>query len=494
MKELAKFIQIFILTFSSLLHAQGDTTFFRSFNLHAREIGVSSVVESNSYYYVFFDAKFHPGGSLGMQPHVGIYDKEGFLLDYYSLFPFSVVWSQIYTQGLFRDRYILALDMSEHTNPNNGPNGLILLDMHSRSIVWRNNFRGWLIATNDSVVTAVQNYFNRSDTMKLGFINLNNGSIIKSISIDSLIHSLGLDPSSYRISQQYTFGDTLVLRFNNVNSFYTKLLLSFKDHEFFSYKVITDSAVSRFYNSDKNFEVSLQQIIIDSTEFSTGYFNYCRNFILAIHNKINNNVNKINLSDVLSQKCLTINNFIFNSDSTFTILYTYSKRMDFFPTHYCLANINLNGEIEWCMDYGLPFGRNYISNLRKSIDGGYFFIHSLGQLQALCKTDKKGKIYDSDFGVTYTRSNCENVKVLEKPDIPTDFILFPNPSNSHITILSKNKLILKVFSVEGKYLGTYNLTEFESQIDISYLKSGMYFFVLFDEFNEYIKTEKIIKL
>ncbi|MCX8149685.1 T9SS type A sorting domain-containing protein, partial [Thermaurantimonas aggregans] len=481
-------MRIFFILVTYLLklysNAQSDTTFFRSFNLHAREISINHVVESSSYFYVFFKAKYYPGGSTGPQPQIGIYDKEGFLLDYYDLFPFSVIWSSIYPQYIYSDRYILVLDFSDYSNPNNVSNGLMLLDMKTRSIVWRNGFKGWLLSTNDTIASALENMYNYDEILKLGFVNINNGTIVKYFSIDSIIDSFGLEASHFRYAQHYSFGDTLILKLNSKNILSKKLLISFVGMNFYSFQEITDSAISRFYSADKNFEVSIMMDIIDSIHFMAGYYNYCRNFTLWINDKINHTLREFKLDEKLQQKCFTINNLIFNSDSTFTILYTYSNRSDYSPTNYCLANINMNGDVEWCMDYGLPFGRNYISNLRKSKDGGYFFIHSLGQLQALCKTDKRGKIYDSDFGVTYTFSNCENVKVLEKPDIQSNIFVFPNPSNSKVTILSKNKLMLKVFSVEGKYLGTYNLTEFESQIDLSYLKSGMYFFVFFDELNE----------
>lgn len=75
-----------------------------------------------------------------------------------------------------------------------------------------------------------------------------------------------------------------------------------------------------------------------------------------------------------------------------------------------------------------------------------------------------------------------------------DFFVYPNPINSMISISSVNKYIkeITIYSIEGKFIRQYSINQNQSELDLSYLKSGMYQLQILSGDNE-IYRKKIIK-
>jgi PQQ-dependent dehydrogenase (s-GDH family) len=76
--------------------------------------------------------------------------------------------------------------------------------------------------------------------------------------------------------------------------------------------------------------------------------------------------------------------------------------------------------------------------------------------------------------------------------------IYPNPAtetmNVSITVNAQKPYIITLFSATGTLIRTIKTTKSESTLDISSLKTGMYFVQVSNAFGQVLKTDKIIKL
>jgi hypothetical protein len=76
-------------------------------------------------------------------------------------------------------------------------------------------------------------------------------------------------------------------------------------------------------------------------------------------------------------------------------------------------------------------------------------------------------------------------------------MIYPNPSNSKITVKLSDKnysiVDVEIFNIEGKmiYMSQYNQNEFD--INISNFPNSLYVMNIKDKYGNLIQTEKIIK-
>jgi hypothetical protein len=73
----------------------------------------------------------------------------------------------------------------------------------------------------------------------------------------------------------------------------------------------------------------------------------------------------------------------------------------------------------------------------------------------------------------------------------SDFLVFPNPCNDYITIISPEKTTVEILNLEGQIINTINSNKKETIIDLGYLSCGVYVVRL--KTDKETMTKKIIK-
>lgn len=102
-----------------------------------------------------------------------------------------------------------------------------------------------------------------------------------------------------------------------------------------------------------------------------------------------------------------------------------------------------------------------------------------------------------DSASTYveTQAECDALSI---EDIALETIyLHPNPVQDklYLHIPGENlKLNINIVDVSGKEISSHNITELETELNLSFLQPGVYFVVLKNELNKTILTKKLIKL
>jgi hypothetical protein len=75
--------------------------------------------------------------------------------------------------------------------------------------------------------------------------------------------------------------------------------------------------------------------------------------------------------------------------------------------------------------------------------------------------------------------------------------LYPNPFSDELMVSSKsnreNKLMLRVMNSEGKFLGSYSISNSLESLDLNHLDPGSYFFEFSNSKKQKIETKKVIK-
>jgi hypothetical protein len=75
--------------------------------------------------------------------------------------------------------------------------------------------------------------------------------------------------------------------------------------------------------------------------------------------------------------------------------------------------------------------------------------------------------------------------------------VYPNPFSDELMVSSnsdrENILMLKVINSEGKFLGSYSISNPLESLDLNHLDPGSYFFKFSNSKEQTIETKKVIK-
>ncbi len=118
---------------------------------------------------------------------------------------------------------------------------------------------------------------------------------------------------------------------------------------------------------------------------------------------------------------------------------------------------------------------------------------------ALCDWDSDG---DLDFfagaSVSNTINLYENSQItsVKKSEMPTGFIIFPNPSNGEFNISLENNnnektKFIEIFDIQGRNIFEAQFIDYQYNINIENVNKGIYFIKIFDNNNLQL-TEKIM--
>ncbi|MFN4298625.1 MAG: T9SS type A sorting domain-containing protein [Thermaurantimonas sp.] len=174
-------------------------------------------------------------------------------------------------------------------------------------------------------------------------------------------------------------------------------------------------------------------------------------------------------------------------DHTLSICYRY-RRKGSHRVFTGLINIDLQGQVNWCMDYWLPDFRVTIRDIIKTQDGGFFMVlEQLGVTYHLMKTDRFGRVYESRNGITYTRSNCEYGDLRRRADM----LLFPNPARGRFTLQTGEYGLLQIVNLAGQVVFTTEIRDHTSEVLIGHLPAGMYI-VRFIGQSGFTASEKLV--
>jgi len=96
--------------------------------------------------------------------------------------------------------------------------------------------------------------------------------------------------------------------------------------------------------------------------------------------------------------------------------------------------------------------------------------------------------YDFSNPILIDRTDCAEVSIEITEDYPSDFSLFPNPSNNLLTIKndvpSKYGSVAYIFDTFGKLVGTYKIKGQSIQVNVSQFSEGFYYIKMIAGENE----------
>jgi len=123
-------------------------------------------------------------------------------------------------------------------------------------------------------------------------------------------------------------------------------------------------------------------------------------------------------------------------------------------------------------------------NMLNTITSFYFFPNNSFPYNISDVNNYKQLIFINSQGNSAIYNNVN--LTAQELDIENGLIIYPNPVDEKLQFKSNLEVeIINVFSLEGKFVETF-LINSESQIDVSNLKSGIYFF-------EFKQNEKIVR-
>lgn len=111
---------------------------------------------------------------------------------------------------------------------------------------------------------------------------------------------------------------------------------------------------------------------------------------------------------------------------------------------------------------GLDFGPEKQTSYR-------FLGQGEGDYLMQAEVDSNNDIVTASYRI-YSNTNIQTPQL-------NSILIFPNPAEKHISIISKEKYTMNIFNIEGKIVKSeINLFEGINNIDISNLESGLYFY------------------
>lgn len=139
-------------------------------------------------------------------------------------------------------------------------------------------------------------------------------------------------------------------------------------------------------------------------------------------------------------------------------------------------------------------GSNW-TRLTHSENGEYFYFGTFNKFDdkiyyAYREYNGKFRIYkmDMDGSNSVQISNCSGVGIDENQEAGIGFI-YPNPVSTQLKVNYEDDFMIEIFNLTGQIV----LTSEESAIDVSMLKSGLYFVILKDRLGNPVFHQKIVK-
>ena len=114
---------------------------------------------------------------------------------------------------------------------------------------------------------------------------------------------------------------------------------------------------------------------------------------------------------------------------------------------------------------------------------------------AVYSENAPGWYKDSASTYVETQAECDALSI-ENIALETIY-LHPNPVQDklYLHIPGENlKLNINIIDVSGKEISSHNITESETELNLSFIQPGIYFLILKNELNKTILTKKLIKL
>jgi hypothetical protein len=170
-----------------------------------------------------------------------------------------------------------------------------------------------------------------------------------------------------------------------------------------------------------------------------------------------------------------------------------------FSTFYVLENNVLYDivELEYFWDEDAGFGNNTVVAVSNPTNNLFNYPFDVNVPANLSIGDHKLFIRSKDSNGTFSHTNYVNVEV--EPTVGLSEIeklgiqLYPNPVNDFLTIklMDNEPFRLLIYDLNGK-LVTDKVINFSTQIDLSYLSTGIYNTLIWKEVNK-IQNFKLIK-
>ncbi len=219
----------------------------------------------------------------------------------------------------------------------------------------------------------------------------------------------------------------------------------------FAYYMYEDTSLKKIFTLDDNFNLKL-------------YFDF-----------------NVKVGDTLSLYCPYSH---LNQSDTFYVAQIDSVNLDGIYRKRVSINFKINGILvpadDWIEGFGTFKGLHY---------GGYPGIGPY--INLLCFSSNNQIIYQNTG-----YSNCYYTNVGIKEFENQLISIYPNPVTDHLFIKTAqtNEYFLQIFDIYGRLVFEQELNKRESMVPISNLKKGIYHVVIYNNDNNKVLSDKIIKL
>lgn len=170
----------------------------------------------------------------------------------------------------------------------------------------------------------------------------------------------------------------------------------------------------------------------------------------------------------------------------------------------CIHKLSPNGDSIWMVCDTVLESDGYFYSNATSVFGGMTVLPS-GSIIAAGKTTRVGIPNPRNLGWLYKvdQNGCIDTlcdlstSLFPLESISPDIFIFPNPNDGFLNIKIPGKLndpILKVFNLHG--IEVYSNQKIQAglhQLDLNFLKNGVYFIQVIDPKNQFFSTKKFIK-
>lgn len=156
------------------------------------------------------------------------------------------------------------------------------------------------------------------------------------------------------------------------------------------------------------------------------------------------------------------------------------KKIEFIKKHDTLTigNIQYSNVIEVLTKY------NFIENYSTV---KYYWDSNIGILKKVVYSDADSSVWILN---DYSISGYTNVPSINNYN---NRLMIQNPISNSVLVLDNSVSKIKMYSINGIYIGTIDCNKSNSEYNCDYLTNGLYIFVLIDENENIIQKLKILK-
>lgn len=479
------------------VHGQVQDNFLRYININPfgfHSGGPTTIINHNQNYYIALSLKKIAGGMYGPEPYIAKYDNEGYLYDFIDL-KFTNYFNKIISYSTINNIYPVKdnlLILSHVTTFLNGSSiqGWFLSDTNFINNL-HFNFNGYPILHNDTSVIGIT-YDIDIDKCELICISLIYNTPIWTIKVLDILKNNNLGPENYNFLHITKKSNKIFIYLNNKSNLKEKIMIDISFDGLMNVSIINDDFDRIYFFPETNVFIKILDLLKDADYLSQPIFNYkgYLNSTIFICNKSNEILGTVIIGDSLKHQSFYVFDAWADSYNQFTIHYHLSNAKDSVQ-EAGLLSFDINGRINWCMNYLKEDLKIKYPYFRKSTNNSFYSIMRDRYRDLIMNTDSKGRVFYSDKIFLFTESNCKYILTNIQHHDSDSFMFYPNPASTHINVYFPSNSLLKIIDISGRIIYESYFNQGINKIDLLNIPSGSYLLIAKDQFNS-LKTGKLI--